>query len=100
MRISDWSSDVCSSDLRRQLFTPLHYLIEFGANQSLVRFQDLRPGKALTGIDRRVRQLRDARDEIFECGLQINGELLQSCARPAERVCTTVEALRGRADGR
>src|SRR3546814_21030038 len=29
MRISDWSSDVCSSDLRKRSFAPLHFLDRF-----------------------------------------------------------------------
>src|SRR3546814_8012822 len=31
MRISDWSSDVCSSDLMATAFTPTHDLARFGA---------------------------------------------------------------------
>src|SRR3546814_10019806 len=50
MRISDWSSDVCSSDLRRELWTVPGYGPERAFQWPPARKSQSRPMKAIAGV--------------------------------------------------
>src|SRR3546814_20072730 len=88
MRISDWSSDVCSSDLRLldELMT-LSSEIEDVAAATTYRFSAARAYYAL--VLRRVEELREQRVE----GLQTVSEFVDRRRAPPMRTC---EAVAGR----
>src|SRR3546814_1189215 len=85
MRISDWSSDVCSSDLRLldELMT-LSSEIEDVAAATTYRFSAARAYYAL--VLRRVEELREQRVE----GLQTVSEFVDRRLAPAMRTCEAV----------
>src|SRR3546814_8092338 len=46
MRISDWSSDVCSSDLREKLFLNLHQELPYALTVETESWEDFKDGSA------------------------------------------------------
>src|SRR3546814_7649966 len=58
MRISDWSSDVCSSDLRSQLAARARRQLQDGAASILRRFQTLQQPQSLKTTNQAGRAVR------------------------------------------
>src|SRR3546814_20391840 len=69
MRISDWSSDVCSSDLRRRCLAGQHRVREVPR-----RHQRGHPDRLPPQLDLGIRQLRGAAHDVGPLGLL--GEVL------------------------
>src|SRR3546814_9149457 len=78
MRISDWSSDVCSSDLRADDFA------RFAALDEQVRRHDRTPAAAARGIE----EAADHRERGDHLGFGKFGQIGRAACR--ERVCQYV----------
>src|SRR3546814_13104214 len=83
MRISDWSSDVCSSDLRSDPSSPYLYFVEEPPQAPIFIGQPPEPSEAIVARGKEVWQ----QAKCWECHGQ-TGEIGRASCR--ERVCQYV----------
>src|SRR3546814_6513656 len=86
MRISDWSSDVCSSDLRKAFVVPQQHIIGWPEALYELRLQQQRLRLGIRGDDRQAARLRHhALQALRQAGdLDVIGDAVLERARLAD----------------